>query len=117
LEVLRIANRNLNTGGHILISTGDWDSVFSRLMGSAWRLMTPPQHLFFFSHQTIHSILLRAGFRVVHFSRPTKFVPLSLVLFQFTRMMGLPSRTVSFLGRWPLPINLFDAMQVIAIKM
>jgi 2-polyprenyl-3-methyl-5-hydroxy-6-metoxy-1,4-benzoquinol methylase len=117
LEVLKIASSNLNSGGHILISTGDWDSVLSRLMGSAWRLMTPPQHLFFFSQKTIQSILSRAGFRVVQISRPAKFVPLSLALFQFTRMVGLRSRTVSSLGRWALPINLFDAMRVIAVKM
>src|SRR5262249_33661124 len=96
--------------------TGDWDSALSRLMGSAWRLMTPPQHLFFFSHRTLHAILSRAGFRVVHFSRPTKFVPLSLALFQLTRILDLPSRNVSFFGRWPVPINLFDAMRVIAVK-
>jgi 2-polyprenyl-3-methyl-5-hydroxy-6-metoxy-1,4-benzoquinol methylase len=116
LEVLRIASRNLNSGGHILISTGDWHSALSRLMGSAWRLMTPPQHLFFFSPQTIDSILSRAGFRVVHFSRPAKFVPLSQAVFQLTRILGLPSRKASFLGRYPLPINLFDAMRVIAVK-
>ena len=52
-EVLRMVQKNLNKGGHVVISTGDWDSVLSRIMGSSWRLMTPPQHLFFFSRATI----------------------------------------------------------------
>ena len=116
LEVLRMASRSLNRGGHILISTGDWDSVLSRVMGSAWRLMTPPQHVFFFSYRTIHSILSRAGFRVVHFSRPAKLVPLSLAVFQLTRMLGLRSRPMPSLDAYCLPINLFDAMRVIAVK-
>jgi SAM-dependent methyltransferase len=116
LGALQIIGRNLNQGGHIVLSTGDWDSPLSRLMGSAWRLMTPPQHLFFFSERTIEALLSRAGFRVVHFARPAKFVPLSLALFQFMRMIRLPTRPVPFLGRWALPINLFDAMRVIAVK-
>src|SRR5262249_5895315 len=82
LEVLRMVHANLNVGGHIVITTGDWDSILSRLMGSAWRLMTPPQHVFFFSRRTMRATLSRAGFRVVQVSRPVKFVPLSLVLFQ-----------------------------------
>jgi SAM-dependent methyltransferase len=116
LEVLQLAQRNLRAGGHILITTGDWGSALSRLMGSSWRLMTPPQHLFFFSRRTMELILARAGFRIVQLSRPSRRVPLSLALFQLSRVLGLRPRTIDFLGRWAIPINLFDAMRVIAVK-
>jgi len=43
-------------------------------------------------------------------------VPLSLAVFQLTRMLGLRSRPMPSLDAYCLPINLFDAMRVIAVK-
>ncbi|MCX6621635.1 MAG: class I SAM-dependent methyltransferase, partial [Acidobacteria bacterium] len=53
LDVVRAVGTELRPGGHLLITTGDWGSLVSRLMGSSWRLMTPPQHVYFFTRQTL----------------------------------------------------------------
>jgi SAM-dependent methyltransferase len=116
LEVLRMAHRQMNPGAHLLITTGDWESFLSRCMGRWWRLMTPPQHLFFFSRKTITAMLGRAGFRVVRIDRPSKRVPVSLVLFQFARMAGLQPKNVRALSGISLPVNLLDAMRIIAVR-
>jgi SAM-dependent methyltransferase len=116
LGVLRLANRYLSPGGHLLITTGDWDSTLSRCMRSSWRLMTPPQHAFFFSKRTIRSILGRAGFRVVSITRPWKWVPIGLILFQLARIVGFRPTAIAVLSRYAMPVNLFDAMRVIAVK-
>jgi SAM-dependent methyltransferase len=114
--VLSLVYEQLKPGGHIVITTGDWDSVLSRLMRSTWRLMTPPQHAFFFSRATLTSLLRRAGFRIVELSRPAKLVPLSLLLFQLARIAGFKPRAFSTLSRFALPVNLLDNMRVIAVK-
>src|SRR5262249_21720473 len=46
-ETLRLAAQRLDPGGIILITTGDFASLYARLAGRHWRLMTPPQHLWF----------------------------------------------------------------------
>ena len=63
-EVLRWLYEALNRRGSLMISTGDWDSMFARLLKKHWRLMTPPQHLFYFSRRTMTGLLEKIGFRV-----------------------------------------------------
>jgi hypothetical protein len=43
-------------------------------------------------------------------------VPVSLVAYQLQRMAGITPRNVSWLKGLALPINLGDAMRVIAVK-
>jgi 2-polyprenyl-3-methyl-5-hydroxy-6-metoxy-1,4-benzoquinol methylase len=116
LSVLELANARLKPGGHLVITTGDWDSLLSRSMKSSWRLMTPPQHLFFFSRKSLAAILGRAGFRVLEFARPSKLVPLSLICFQLARILGMKPARYPRLSRIALPVNLFDAFRVISVK-
>lgn len=104
----------LRGGGKLLLTTGDFGSLPARLAGKRWRLMTPPQHLWFFSRPTIERLLQRTGFRLLELSHPWKLVPLSLVAFQALRVAGL--RGPSWIRQLPgsLPLNLFDAMRVVA---
>lgn len=116
LSVLKSANARLKPGGHLVITTGDWDSVLSRSMRSSWRLMTPPQHLFFFSKISLTAILGRAGFQMLEVARPSKLVPLSLICFQFARILGIKPARFPRLSRIALPVNLLDALRVISVK-
>ena len=116
IEALRAIGSNLGPGGHLMITTGDWDSVLSRLMGKRWRLMTPPQHLHFFTKRSLLSSLEQNGFEIVSFRRPTKRVSLNLILFQWNRMLGRTPRRGRRFQNVGIPVNLFDAMRVIAKK-
>ena len=68
-------------------------------MGRRWRLMTPPQHLWFFSPKTLEAVLARCGFRVLALDHPWKLVPLSMIVFQSLRMAGL--RAPDWIRRLP----------------
>ncbi len=115
-EAVRLIANRLNPGGVLLLTTGDWGSLLARVMGPRWRLMTPPQHLSFFTPRSMTLMLEAAGLRVVELSHPWKRVPLSLFAYQLQRLAGLKPRPFSALNMWGLPINLWDAMRVIAIK-
>jgi SAM-dependent methyltransferase len=115
-EVLSCIRRALPVGGCLMVTTGDWDSLLARVMGRHWRLMTPPQHLFFFSRRTIVRLLRKLGFEIVDIRRPWKLVPLGLAAFQVASRFGLRVPLQGRLNGIGVPVNLFDAMQVIARK-
>ena len=115
-EAVKLIASRLNPGGTILLTTGDWRSLLARAMGPRWRLMTPPQHLSFFTPRSMTLMLEAAGLRVVELSHPWKRVPLSLLAYQLQRLAGLKPRLFPALNKWGVPINLWDAMRVIAVK-
>jgi len=113
MELVRVA---MKPGGKLLLTTGDWDSSLSRIMGRSWRLMTPPQHTFFFSPRTMSAMLVRVGFDVIECSKPWKTVPFGLTIYQLGRMLGMsrpPRLSGIHLG---IPINLFDAFRLVATR-
>jgi SAM-dependent methyltransferase len=102
----------LKPGGVIVLTTGDFGSQFARLAGARWRLMTPPQHLWFFTEQSFRRWARRVGMRMEEFEHPWKLVPLSLIGFQLGRTIGWrPAHMPG--GDWGVPVNLFDAMRVV----
>jgi len=103
--------RALAPGGVIVLTTGDFGSLSARTLGSAWRLMTPPQHLWFFTRASIERLAAGAGLEVAALDHPWKFVPLSLVAYHLGRMAGVRVKLPA--SRIGLPINLFDAMRVV----
>lgn len=113
---LAAATARLSPGGVVMITTGDFGSLTARLMGAKWRLMTPPQHLWFFTRASMEQLARRLGLTLEHFDHPWKTVPLSLIAFQLRRMLGLPARPASRASSVGLPVNLFDAMRVILRK-
>lgn len=115
-SMLQMLHRHLQPGGRLIISTGDWGSLLAKVTGRNWRLMTPPQHLYFFTQTAITRMLEHAGFRVLQFSHPFKYVPVSLILFQLLRLAGLRPKRLEVPGWMAAPVNLFDAMRVVAIR-
>jgi 2-polyprenyl-3-methyl-5-hydroxy-6-metoxy-1,4-benzoquinol methylase len=114
--LLALLHRAMSPGARLLLSTGDWESALSRIMGKNWRLMTPPQHTFFFSPRTMSAMLARVGFEIVECRKPWKSVPFDLTLYQLGRILGMrkPPRLGSL--RFGLPVNLFDAFRMIAVR-
>lgn len=117
-ETLESISNNITGGGIILITTGNIGSLLSKITGEYWRLMTPPQHITFFSKRTLKELLLKHGFRIIELSAPFKFVPLGLILYQLERYIKIkfPRSILRKLGRVSFPINLFDTIRVIAVK-
>src|SRR5262245_37143722 len=78
---LALCERYLNPGGIIVITTGDFDSWLARLAGPKWRLMTPPQHLWFFTRRSVKRMAEPLGLSLEYANHPWKIIPLSLILF------------------------------------
>lgn len=115
-ETISLCVQHLNPGGIIVITTGDFSSLFAKLMGPAWRLMTPPQHLWFFTPESIRRMSSRLGLSVQSLRHPGKLVPLSLLIFQLRRILGLKVAKIDRGSGVGVPVNLFDAMQVVLQK-
>ena len=77
--------------------------------------MTPPQHLWFFTVESMRRLSVALGLRFVRHDHPAKIVPLSLMLFQASRMLGLRSAP-KIAGGIGVPVNLFDAMRIVLRK-
>jgi SAM-dependent methyltransferase len=113
---LRLLTRALRPGGVMIVSTGDFASVLARYMGPKWRLMTPPQHLWYFTPVSLRKLAKRVGLETLDISYPWKLVPMGLVIFQLKRMLGLRTQNstsnANAYRSLCIPLNLFDAMRV-----
>jgi SAM-dependent methyltransferase len=114
-DTLALCVRHLNPGGIVVITTGDFGSLTAKLAGARWRLMTPPQHLWFFTRESMRRLAGELDLTMESFDHPWKLVPAALIAFQVRRLLGLPS-TKSAGSRVGLPVNLFDAMRVVLRK-
>jgi SAM-dependent methyltransferase len=108
-ETLMLCARHLRPGGIVVLTTGDFGSTFARLAGASWRLMTPPQHLWFFTAASIERLAARLAMRVEALDHPWKIVPASLILFQ----LGLKYAGAARGSRLGVPVNLLDAMRIV----
>lgn len=115
-ETLALCTRYLSPGGVILITTGDFASHSARVPGARWRLMTPPQHLWYFTLESVERMSHALGLRVEWYDHPWKIVPISLVAFQIRRMLGMRTAGTSTTSGVGLPVNLFDAMRIVLRK-
>ena len=114
--IFSLCARHLNPSGVVLITTGDFASLPARLAGRHWRLMTPPQHLWFFTPASMGKLASGAGMQVEALDHPGKVVPLSLILHQLRRMAGFGSSAQPRMSGVGVPVNLFDAMRVVIRK-
>ncbi len=113
---LALCAKSLRTSGIIVLTTGDFGSLTARSTRAHWRLMTPPQHLWFFNQDSIRNLAGSAGLRVETCDHPWKFVPFSLIAFQLGRMIGRKIAAGTSGNRFGIPVNLFDAMRVVLTK-
>jgi SAM-dependent methyltransferase len=114
-RILALCGRHLEREGVIVITTGDFASVYARLSGRNWRLMTPPQHLWYFTPTSMARLSASLGLRPDICDHPWKLVPISLISFQLARMLGMKATTPAG-SRIGIPVNLFDAMRCLLTK-
>ena len=64
IAVLREVHRVLKPGGALIVLTPDFNSLSRRVYGRQWAVLTPAEHLFYFTEKTLGRMLEEAGFRV-----------------------------------------------------
>jgi 2-polyprenyl-3-methyl-5-hydroxy-6-metoxy-1,4-benzoquinol methylase len=107
------AARWLRPGGWLLLTTGNFASVVSRLRGRKWRLIHPPTHLFYFTPETLGQAVERAGLTPAgcrHVGYRRYWGSMMHNIFGGTETIGY--RLLTFGGRlnFPIPLNLYDIM-------
>lgn len=110
VQTLTLCRQHLERGGVIVVTTGDFASLYARVAGRNWRLMTPPQHLWYFTPASMARLSTSLGLRLERCDHPWKLVPISLISFQVARMLGARANAPAG-SRIGLPVNLFDAMR------
>lgn len=64
LGTLVEAHRVLKPGGRLILNTPDLGSASRAVLGKAWAVLTPAEHLTYFREGTLRRMLERAGFEV-----------------------------------------------------
>jgi len=115
---LELCSEFLRPGGAVILTTPDFASLLARITGKSWRNMTPPQHLWYFTRDSIARMAAAAGLEVYQVSHPWKRVPMSLIAQLISRYTGLelPRSMLTSLSKIGLPVNLFDAMRIVLRK-
>jgi 2-polyprenyl-3-methyl-5-hydroxy-6-metoxy-1,4-benzoquinol methylase len=114
----------VKVGGYVSFSTGDAGSLVARLRGDKWRLVHPPTHLFYFDKKSITKLLAKNGFKIVSYTHKTVYRNVDSIFLQLMR--GKPgSQFIKVLyniakkvklTNISIGLNLFDIMDVIAVK-
>ena len=118
-ETIGMIATHLRTGGSLILTTGDWNSIVARLVGPRWRLMAPPLHLWYFTPDSLKKLGQRFGLKVISCAHPWKIVPLELILHQAKTMLGITSdldlpKPLKKIG---FPASLHDAMRIVFRKL
>jgi SAM-dependent methyltransferase len=65
--VVTTARRLLKPGGLLLMQTPNLDSISRLALGSPWAVLSPAEHLYYFTESTMRALLERTGFQGVEF--------------------------------------------------
>ncbi|MBN1347550.1 MAG: class I SAM-dependent methyltransferase [Phycisphaerae bacterium] len=119
-DVLETVRTLLTRRGIILLTTGDTDSLVCRMTGRAWHLMTPPEHLTFFSKTGLIRMVERCGLSVEHVSHRPVAANIGYMAEKIAAVMGPPLRwlprltSLCALAKKDVDVNLLDVVTLIA---
>jgi len=115
----------LNDGGYFVFTTGNIESLVAKISGKRWHLFNLPDHIFFYSEKTITRLLSKHKFKVIRISYPHSVYNLSYLLERFMKTVLRMSNPKlihnlaynQIFKNLVIPFNLFDIMQVVAVKL
>lgn len=64
-SVLREAHRVIRPGGALCVTTPNYDSLMRGWLGIDWSVLSPAEHVYYFTEATLTQMLKRSGFRSV----------------------------------------------------
>lgn len=120
-RLLLRAGDALRPGGILALSTGDLTSWCARLSGAAWHLFNLPEHLFFFSPESLRRLLAQANCSLRSMTREVNWVPVGYIRERLRKARGagaalaIAARLLP--RRWVVPATLRDVLGVYAVRM
>ncbi|MBS1790537.1 MAG: class I SAM-dependent methyltransferase [Acidobacteria bacterium] len=119
-ELMELA-RILKPGGWLVVETPNIANLWFRLLGERWRQFIP-DHLFFFTPQTITRLCEETGFEIIELRRVGKLMSLRLFISRIgryhqptARLLSATSRKIGVDDR-TIRLNLGDVMRLYARK-
>jgi 2-polyprenyl-3-methyl-5-hydroxy-6-metoxy-1,4-benzoquinol methylase len=67
--MLRAVRRLMRPRGLLVLTTPNWEALTRHALGRQWAVISPAEHLYYFSEATLTAMLTRAGFSWVHYHR------------------------------------------------
>lgn len=122
VSILKKVKTVLRKGGIVFVDVPNFGGLSSKLFGRYWRFLTPEEHLFHFTKESLAKVLKKAGFKVIHEeSRSGLFEygnPLAELLDAttslkkrfFTDLITLPYSTIATI------LNIGNSMSIIGRK-
>lgn len=118
----------LKRGGALSLTTGDMSSFVARKRGTKWRMIHPPTHIYYFSPISIQKLLAKNGLKVISVRYKSTYRNSGSVFNQLicnrkakgqgAGLLGLGYKVAQLtkLDKLNIPLNLYDVMEVTAIK-
>ena len=120
---LKKINQLLSRGGLLVINTINKGSWWSKLMGSRWHALIPPEHLYYYSVKSLAWLMTQHGFEILTVKRIGKKFSLPYIFKTLGnwQKIGVWFRLAGYFDRpfWrslAVPINLRDNIFLIARK-
>ncbi len=66
IVVLKKVRTILKNSGIVFVDVPNFGSLSSKIFGYYWRFLTPEEHLFHFTFETLKRVFEKAGFKVIH---------------------------------------------------
>ena len=115
-KLLAGIHRILKKDGVLCIVTPDIGSLISRILGENWWHIRP-DHIYYFTEETISLLLLSQGYRVEKIGRYRWTFSLNYWISRFENKLPFVYKLLTFLkDRHFLTINFHDSLEVYARK-
>jgi len=108
-------SRIMKRGGFVLITTVNFDSLFARSAGKRWRLMVPPEHIFYWTARAIQTVFHENRFEGGCKSY-TVFLPREYFIERFKKQFGFHPPLSRLLPFRFIPVYSFDTMKCLFRK-
>lgn len=123
LGMMRRVYKILNNGGVAIVTTPNHDSLWRKIMGKWWVGYQHPEHINFFTAQSLKELFKRAGFSSVVVKKDSpRLFPLSFLFtrgadyFPIVRWLLKPIGRIFTLLPLPNPINPWDDTIAFGVK-
>jgi SAM-dependent methyltransferase len=113
------AARLLRPGGRLALTTGDVGSLVARWSGSRWHLYTLPEHLFFYTRESLRVLIEAHGFRIESQRAESSVYTLGYLVERLRKTLW--RRSPPRAAHWPgaglsVHVNLYDIVTIHAVR-
>lgn len=117
-KYLQKINHLSSKGSLIALTTGNINSLNSKLFREKWRLIHPPTHLHYFTPNSIKKLLKKNNYKIIHFEHCGYYRSLDFILYKLNlqKYFNFIFKNKIINHNLNIYLNMFDIMYIIAEK-